>query len=296
MKKPRILVLVGPTASGKSAIAVEAAKRFNGEVVSADSRQVYRGLTIGTGKITTQEMDGIPHHLLDVADPQEIFAVSDYKKLAEKAIDEIVSRGKFPIICGGTGLYVDTLVLNLEIPEVPPNPELRDKLSDKNTAELFRLLEELDPDRAETIDSKNPRRLVRAIEIATALGKVPEKLYGPEKYDPIFIGIKIDPEELKIKIRDRLRSRIESGMIEEAEQLHKEGLSWERMESLGLEYKYESLLLQGKLTRDEFEKELLQAIIDYSKRQMTWFRKNPRITWLTPLEILPHLEALFESR
>lgn len=296
MEKPRILIILGPTASGKSALAVEAAKRFNGEIISADSRQVYKGLNIGTGKITREEMDGIPHHLLDVADPQSVFAVTDFKEQAEIAIDEIIARGKLPIICGGTGLYIDTLVFNLEIPEVPPNPELRDKLSDKSASELFKLLSEKDPARAESVDPQNPRRLVRALEIAEALGKVPPKIYAPEKYDPIFIGIKTDPEELKKKIADRLTLRLKQGMIEEAQRLHSEGLSFERMESLGLEYKYLALYLQGKISREDMEKELLQAIVDYSKRQMTWFRKNDRIVWLNPLEILPRLEALFAPR
>lgn len=295
MQKPRLVIILGPTASGKSDVAVEAAKLLHGEVVSADSRQVYRGLDLGTGKITTDEMQGIPHHLLDVANPEDIFTVTDYKKLAEAAIEDIVSRGKLPILAGGTGLYIDTLVNNLEIPEVPPNPELRDKLSETSTHELFKILSELDPERAATIDKHNPRRLVRAIEIAEALGKVPPLTYESTKYDPLFIGVSLPKDILELRIKRRLRSRIERGMIQEAEQLHAKGLSWERMESLGLEYKYLALHLQGKLSAEEMETELAKAIIDYTKRQMTWFKKNPRIIWLTPPEILPYLQAHVES-
>lgn len=293
--KPRILAIVGPTASGKSDLAVQAAELFNGEVVSADSRQVYRGLDLGTGKMNREEMRGVPHHLIDVADPTDTFTVTDFKAQAEKAITEIVARGKLPIICGGTGLYVDTLINNLEIPEVPPNAELRDKLSDLSTHELFKMLSEKDPERADAIDKNNPRRLVRALEIVEALGKVPPLTYESPMYDPLFVGISIPKDILEMRIKRRLRGRIEAGMIQEAENLHAQGLSWDRMESLGLEYKYLALHLQGKLNAEEMETELGKAIIDYSKRQMTWFRKNPRIEWLTPPEILPYLQEKLGS-
>ena len=246
MEKPKLLVILGPTASGKSTLAVEAARLFNGEVISADSRQVYRELNLGTGKITIGEMKGVLHHLLDIADPAEIFTVMDYKRLAETVIADIVQRGKLPILCGGTGLYIDTLVNNLEIPEVPPNPELRDKLSDVRTHELLKMLFTADPERAASIDKDNPRRLVRAIEITQALGKVTPLTYESPKYDPIFIGIALPKEELEIKIRERLKSRLAAGMIDEARKLHEKGLSWDRMESLGLEYKYLAQHLQDK--------------------------------------------------
>ena len=167
---PKIIAIVGPTASGKSDLAVKIARKYNGEIISADSRQVYRGLNIGTGKITKHEMLGVPHHLLDVADPKKRFTVADFKTLADKAIADISSRGKLPIICGGTGLYIDILTSGFVLPDVPPNPTLRKKLGQKTAAQLFVILKKLDPKRAENIDQTNSVRLIRAIEIAKVFG------------------------------------------------------------------------------------------------------------------------------
>ena len=171
--KTKLLIILGPTASGKSDLAVQLAKKYNGEIISADSRQVYKGLNIGTGKITKKEMSGIKHHLLDVTDPKKVFTVSQFKTLVEIAIADISSRGKLPIICGGTGFYIQAVVDNIILPEVPPNKKLREKLNKKTTTELFEILKKLDNERAKNIDAKNPRRLIRAIEIAEKLGKVP---------------------------------------------------------------------------------------------------------------------------
>ncbi|MFA6601514.1 MAG: tRNA (adenosine(37)-N6)-dimethylallyltransferase MiaA, partial [Candidatus Paceibacterota bacterium] len=160
-----LLIILGPTATGKSDLAVSLARKLNGEIISADSRQVYRGLNIGTGKITKKEMGGIKHYLLDVADPKKTFDVTQYVGLAEKAISEIVAKDKLPIICGGTGYYISALVDGIVFPDVPPNPNLRAKLKLKSTSQLGIILKKLDPERYETIDKKNPRRLLRAIEI-----------------------------------------------------------------------------------------------------------------------------------
>jgi tRNA dimethylallyltransferase len=189
MDKPKMVVIVGPTSSGKSDLAVALAKKFNGEVISADSRQVYKGLNIGTGKITKKEMRGVKHHLLDVADPRKQFTVSDFLDLTNKTIVQIVKSGKLPIVCGGTGFYIDALLGEKQIPEVPPNPKLRKQLENKTTKELFKMLQKLDPERAKNIDAQNPRRLVRAIEIAKKLGKVPEYREPDFKYDVLKIGI-----------------------------------------------------------------------------------------------------------
>ena len=171
--KTKLLVIVGPTASGKSDIAVRLAQKYNGEVISADSRQVYKGLDIGTGKITAAEMKGIPHWCLDVADPHERFTAMDWKEQAEKAIVDIVSRGKLPIICGGTGFYISALIDDLGFPDVEANTEEQKKLEEKTAEELFEELKKLDPARAATIELKNKRRLARAIIIARELGSVP---------------------------------------------------------------------------------------------------------------------------
>ena len=297
--KPKIYVIVGPTASGKTTYSIKLAKKVGGEVISADSRQVYRGLNIGTGKVTKKEMAGIPHHLLDVADPKKVFTVADFQKLATKKIEEIIKRGQTPIIVGGTGFYIQAIVDNLVLPEVAPNKKLRANLEAKPPSQLLAILKKLDPIRAQTIDSKNPRRLIRAIEIAKKLGRVPtlnferdrfscNEMGSREKlreYHFEIIGLKVSQEELNKKIHDRLLARLKHGMIAEVKKLHQNGLSWKRMEELGLEYRYLARFLQNNPpvggTKTEMIEQLEKAIINYSKRQMTWFKRDERIAWLT---------------
>ncbi len=282
--KTKLLIILGPTATGKSDLAVELALKFNGEIISADSRQVYKGLDIGSGKITELEMQGIPHHLLDVASPQDQFTVTDFVKLSEIEITNIVARDKIPIICGGTGFYIQALVDGISIPEVPPNEELRSELEKLDTNKLFERLSILDPVRAEIIDKDNPRRLIRAIEIATALGKVPVLNERIDKYETIFIGLNLESEEIKERIKKRLLKRLEIGMLDEAIKLNKNGLSWQRMEDLGLEYRYMAYFLQNKISKDEMIEQLNMAIWHYAKRQMTWFKRDNRIKWFRPSE------------
>jgi len=281
LDRKKIYVIVGPTASGKTAYSIKLAKKINGEIISADSRQVYRGLDIGTGKVTKKEMAGIPHHLLDVANPRKVFTVADFQKLANQKIREILKRGKTPIIVGGTGFYIQAIVDDLILPAVPPNKKLRANLEVKPPSELLALLKKLDPRRAQEIDSQNPRRLIRAIEIARALGKIPP-LRGETSqcFNFEIIGIKIEQEELNKKIHDRLLVRLKHGMIAEVKKLHAQGLSWKRMEELGLEYRYLARFLQDKITKPEMVAQLEKAIINYSKRQMTWFKRDQRIKWL----------------
>lgn len=281
--KPKILVICGPTATGKSALAVRLAKKFNGEVISADSRQVYKGLDIGTGKITQKEMGGVPHHLLDVASPKNQFTVEQYKNSAQKTITGILKRGKLPIICGGTGFYIQAVVDNISFPEVSADPKLRAKLEKRSTEELLKMLKKLDQRRARDIDPKNSRRLIRAIEIAIALGKVP-KIKINSLYNSLSIGIDLPDKELKQKILIRLLSRMKQGMLREATTLHKAGLSWRRMNELGLEYRSLALLLQKKMNRKEFEEKLNTEIWHYSKRQRTWFHRNKKIKWFKPTD------------
>lgn len=278
-KKPKIIVIVGPTASGKSDLAVRIAKQCNGEVISADSRQVYKGLDIGTGKVTKKEMGGIPHHLLDVVSPKKQYSVAEFQRDANTAIADIIKRGKLPIICGGTGFYVDALVYDSLLPDVPPNERLRKELEQKTTTELYQMLKKIDPDRAETIDPNNPRRLVRAIEIANALGKVPERVYN-SRFIPFFIGIKVTPEILKERIHIRLVKRMKLGMLAEVKNLHEKGLSWKRMEELGLEYRYLARHVRNILSKEEMLAQLESEIIQYAKRQHTWFKRNKDIHWI----------------
>ncbi|MBI4118324.1 MAG: tRNA (adenosine(37)-N6)-dimethylallyltransferase MiaA [Parcubacteria group bacterium] len=284
LQKPKVIVIVGPTATGKSSLAVKLAKRVGGEVISADSRQVYKGLDIGTGKVTEKEMRGIPHHLLDVASPKQQFTAAQFRTKAARAIRDILAHGKVPILVGGTGFYIDTVLGNISFPEVPPDTTLRQELETKPLLELLEKLEALDPERAETIERANPRRIIRAIEIARALGKVPRIGKKDEHYDALKIGLTLPDQELRSRITIRLFARIRGGMIAEAKRLHKKGLSWKRMRELGLEYRFLADYLTSKLTQKEFEEGLGSAISHYAKRQMRWFKRDLDIAWFTPKE------------
>jgi len=281
MKKtlPKIVVIVGPTASGKSDLAVELARHFDGEVISADSRQVYKGLDIGSGKITKREMRGIQHHLLDVASPKRVYTASHFKRDASKAIKGILSRGKLPIIAGGTGFYIDALIGDMALPEVAPDKKLRERLEKKSTKELYKALKRIDPKRAESIDAHNPRRLIRAIEIATKLGSVPS-LRSRAAYDALIIGIEVDKETLVQKIHTRIMVRLRKGMVAEARNLHTRGLSYKRMKELGLEYRLLARLLQREISRDKFVSILHSETKQYARRQMAWLKKNKSIRWI----------------
>lgn len=282
--KYKVLVVLGPTATGKSDLAVKLAKKYKGEVISADSRQVYKGLDIGTGKITTEEMQGIKHHMLDVVDPNETFTVVQWQKQTEEIIEKIQDKNMLPIICGGTGFYIQAIVDGLVLPTVPPNYELRKELETKSLEELQNILKKADPERYMNIDTKNKVRLVRAIEITKSLGSVPKVHRKDSKYEILQIGLKVDNDELKRKIKNRVVSRIKNGMVLEAENLHKNGLSFERMKELGLEYGLLSSLLKNEISEKEFEEKLQTDIWQYAKRQMTWFNRDKRIKWFKPEE------------
>ena len=275
------------------------AKKLNGEVISADSRQVYRGLNIGTGKIAKKEMRGVPHHLLDVANPKKQFSAADFIRLGRAVIVDIMARGKTPIICGGTGFYIAALLGEIELSAVPSNPKLRKKFGGKSAQELFEMLKKIAPARAIIIDPQNPRRLIRAIEIALSKSKEikveknrhtltlsdSNKLVYPTwelNSQVIKIGMTLPPEKLKEKIRTRLLAQIKTGMVAEAKHLHKNSLSWKRMEELGLEYRYLSRFLRGKISKNEMVEKLVTEIWRYAKRQMTWFKRDKTIRWFNP--------------
>ena len=294
-QKDKIIVVLGPTASGKSDLAVKLAKQFNGEIISADSRQVYKGLDIGSGKITKKEMRGIPHYLLDIASPKNRFTVAQYQKLAKKAIKKIIAKGKIPVICGGTAFYIYSLIYDWQLPEVPPQKKLRQKLDKKSVQELFEQLKKLNPQRARNIDKDNKRRLVRALEIILTTGKsviiLRQTQDKKSPYGFLKIGIKKPKKELqkliKIRLEKRLkpRTRINSvrgkqGMIEEVKNLHGQGLSWKRLDELGLEYRYISYYLRGLISKEKMIEILNQKIWQFSKRQMTWFKKDKDIKWI----------------
>jgi len=278
---PKVVAIVGATATGKSALAVRVAKDFKGQIVSADSRQVYKGLDIGTGKITKKEMRRVKHHLLDISSPKKIVSVETFKKEAEKAIEQIRAGGAFPIVTGGTGFYADTLLKGLTFPDVKANPKLRAQLEKKSLEQLLKILKSLDKNRAKTIDAKNKVRLVRAIEIAKTLGKVP-KVIEQSQYDVLWIGVHAPKDDLQKKIEIRLLERIKKGMINEARLLHASGLSYKRMENLGLEYRYLARFLKKEITKEEMIEQLKKEIWQYAKRQIVWFKKNKKIKWFSP--------------
>lgn len=279
MINSKVIVVVGPTSSGKTSLSIFLAKKFNGEIVSADSRQVYKGLDIGTGKVTKDEMQDVPHHILDVMDPADTYTVANFVKDAEIAIASILKNKHLPIITGGTFLYIDVLLGRISAPEVPPNKALRKKFETKDTKTLFNMLSDVDQNRALTIDKNNPRRLIRALEIIEELGYVP-KTKSQEKYNSLILGIQIQKEKLKENIHIRLEKRLNDGMINEVIQLLKNGLAHERLEELGIEYKYVSQYLQGNIDMDTMKKEIETKSWQYAKRQITWLKRDREIKWI----------------
>lgn len=277
--KQKIIVVCGPTATGKSDRAVEIAHALpnGGEIISADSRQVYKYLDIGSGKITPDEMRGIPHYMLSVCEPSNVYSVVDFQKKAREYISDIFARGKTPIICGGTGMYIDALVYNTVFPEVPPNEDLRKKLENKSSEELQNMLRELDIERYNNIDIYNRVRLIRAIEIATALGNVPP-LIKESPYDIEWVYLDFLDDILKERIHTRLYKRIDMGMIVEVQNLITKNLAtYERLEELGLEYRYIAYYLQNKISNEEMLEKLEKEIWHYAKRQRTWFKKYANV-------------------
>ncbi len=282
--KPKILVIVGPTASGKTSLSIQLAKLFEGEIISADSRQIYKGLDLGTGKVTHNEMDGVPHHLLDIAEPTEIYNASQYVDGAKTALQGIISRNHLPIITGGTFFYIDALLGKFTLPDIPPNPLLRQTLEGKTTQALFETLHEKDARYAEIVDKENPRRLIRAIEIIEALGHMPE----PSKelpYNTLTIGISIPKETLKENIHARLLKRLELGMIAEVERLLEKGITHERLQDLGLEYRFISQYLRNTITYEEMLTQIETKTWQYAKRQMTWLKRDETIVWVDPTDV-----------
>ncbi len=295
----KVIVILGPTSSGKSSLAIKIAEDFNGEIISVDSRQVFKNMDLGTGKINGKwekinnkkvyTYKNIPHHLIDFINPEEDYNVSHFKRDCEEKILEILERGKVPILCGGTGFWIQAIIDDVILPKVEPNPKLRQKLNKKSAPELFKILKKLDSNRANNIDCKNKARLIRAIEIAEELGKIPKikidqrnnkrKIKG-KSVDFLQIGIPIDKYKLAEKIKTRLGERFNDGMVEEILELNeKYNLSKEKIQVFGLAYALVPLYEKGEITRKELFDKIAQAEKKYAKRQMTWFKKDPRIFW-----------------
>lgn len=272
-QNPHIIVVAGPTASGKSDFAVDLALKRNGEIISADSRQVYTGLDIGTGKITQPEMKGIPHHMLDIVNINDEFSVATFKALATPILLDILARNKTPIICGGTGQYIDALIYDMETPKVGPNHELRKVLEAKNEDELFAELAEKDPYRADTVDRYNKVRLIRALEIVYELGFVPPLHTPTLLYETEFYLMSPSRELLRTRIEKRLEKRLATGMIEEVKKIHEQGFDSEKMKRFGLEYESIAKHLEGKITKEEMKQDIITKSMQYVKRQETWNKK-----------------------
>lgn len=281
-KKPQILAVVGPTASGKTGLAIRLAKAFSGEIISADSRQVYRELDIGTAKVTAAEMQGIPHHLIDILSLPNTYTAQDFVKDASQTITAINDRHHLPIIAGGTFFYLDLLLKKTTAAPVPPDPILREKLNGYTAAELYAQLKNTDPTRAQTIDAKNSRRLIRALEIAHAMGKNPPITVTENPYHALIIGINCDRDELRAQYQLRASDWLNAGIVEETQKLLETSITRERIKELGFEYTLTLQLIDKQITSDEWKERFIQKNWQYAKRQLTWLKRDPTIHWYTP--------------
>lgn len=280
-----LIVILGPTASGKSALGVQLAIKFHGVVISADSRQVYRGLNLGTGKVSKKEMSGVPHYLLDVASPKGQYSVDRYVRDVRRALKKIPTTTPVFLI-GGSPFYIDALTKPASFSSVQPNQALRRRLEKKSTVFLLALLKKKDPVRAKSIDQANRRRIIRAIEVAhgtsRAKGSHSRGIVLP-KFRILKLGTKIPKPKLHNNIATRVDRRLHQGMIEEVRQLHHQGLSWKRLDAFGLEYRYIATYLQKYITKEEMITQLNSAIRHFAKRQMTWWKRDQEIHWVTPV-------------
>ena len=300
-RRNSLVVVVGPTASGKSELAVRLAKRFGGEIISADSRQVYRGLDIGTAKVSKREMMGVPHHLLSVTSPKKTFTVVDYQNKAKRVLGGVFSRSRVPFIVGGSPLYIYALIEGWIFPGIKPNLAFRRRLEKLSTEELFSRLQKLDPARAKTIEPKNRRRLIRALEIVLTTGKAVPPLkkrpllrlrptcaeatagkqgFGGQAYQILFLGMRRKKQELRKRIAQRIKQMFRRGLVAEVETLHKQGIPWKKFNQFGFEYKYVAQYLQGQISKDEMTQKIHKETLDFSRRQMLWFKKDGRIRWV----------------
>ena len=273
----KLIVVAGTNASGKSSLGVELARKYDGEIISADSRQVFRGLDLGSGKITPEEMKGVPHHLLDVCEPGEFFSMHDFQRLAYGAIDGILARGKQPFLVGGTGLYLASVTEGYELSGVTPDLSYRKELEKETTEELYRRVLALNPDTQ--VDPKNRNRVMRILEKAHDGDS--QSVRNNPRYECLKLGVIWEPEVLRARIDERLERRLKEGMIEEVQGLMDSGVSVQFLEKLGLEYRFISRYLTGQIgSREEMVTLLGFAIKQFAKRQRIWFRRDKQIHWL----------------
>lgn len=291
--KPKVIVIVGPTASGKTALSIELAKKINGEIVSCDSMQIYKDMNIGSAKPTIKEMQGIKHYMIDVVDPDKRFSVADYKKMAENAIEEIIAKGKIPIVVGGTGLYADSLIYSIEYPEIEFDQNYRIKLENiSNTPEglkeLYNEAKRVDEEAIKKISENDKKRIIRILEIFNSTGKNKtqveiESRQNEIKYDYKIFALDMERKVLYDRINRRVDIMIEKGLIQEVKDLLKKYDDFPTaMQGLG--YKEVIEYLNGLLTKEEMIEKIKQETRRYAKRQLTWFRKNKHTMWINGLE------------
>jgi len=278
MQKPKIINIVGPTASGKTSLSIAVAQHFRGEIISADARQVYRGLDIGTGKVTTPEMQGVRHHLLDVAEVTETYTAADFARDAAAALDDIFKRGCCPIIAGGSFFYTEALLHPHSLPAVPPNPALRQALEALSTEVLFETLTTQDPRRATEIDSNNRRRIIRSLEIIDALGTVPQTPTQETPYETLTVGISTEKTTLQEKFRTRIKDWLAHDFAGETQWLL-QTVPPERFQEFGFEYTLMRSHLKNEITEAELIEAFIQKNWQYAKRQLTWLKRDPNIVW-----------------
>ena len=292
---PKIITILGITASGKTSLAIKLAQKFNGEIVSADSRQIYKEFNIGTAKPEGHWMmlngkkvfasGGIPHHLMDFVDPKEDFTLADYKNIAVEKIKEILKRGKTPFLVGGTALYIKAVLENWNIPKAGPNQSLRKRLENKSTEELFGELKLKDPEAAAITGDKNKRRIVRALEVIYETGKKFSEQRKSENplFETLKIGIKISKESFLENVSRRIREMIDNGLVNEVRYLQRK-YSWALSPMHSIDYHEFKDYFEGKTTLEETKEIIKKHHADYARRQMTWFKKDKSIHWIDSFE------------
>ena len=289
MNKPKVIVICGPTASGKTALSIQLAQKINGEIISSDSMQIYKDMNIGTAKPDKQEMQGIKHYLLDFVEPNQRYSVADYKKDAENAIEDILQKGKVPIIVGGTGLYVDSLIYGIEYPNIEFDENYRKRAEKEGLEKLYEEARKIDPQAMEKISRNDQKRILRVLEIYNATGKTKteqeiESRKNEVKYDYKVFAINMDREKLYDRINKRVDIMIQKGLIEEVENLLKKYNEFPTaMQGLG--YKEVVEYLQGKVLKEDMIENIKRESRRYAKRQITWFKKNKQTIWIGPNDL-----------
>lgn len=283
----KIIAVAGPTASGKTALAVEIAKAVGGEIVSCDSMQIYKEMSIGTAKPDAEEMQGIPHHMLDFVEPERRYSVADFVEDARACIDDILARGKVPVIAGGTGLYMDSVLNNISFADFDSDPDFREEMQKMAEAEgndaVHNLLQKIDPEAAEKIHPNNVRRVIRALEVCKVTGKtftqVNLESVRDAVYDALIIGIDRNREQLYERINLRVDIMLEKGLLAEVKRLWEKGIGADTTAMQAIGYKELARFLDGRCSYDDAVDKIKMESRRYAKRQLTWFRRNPEIVW-----------------